>query len=475
VPRHHFLEGSKLLAGAPGIAEAEEAVRALSTAMRAEGSVALARVVVKDDADPYLAALVPSTSGVLLLHRLPFADDIRDYAFPSYDADALSSAQTSAVSSFVDAMTLQPQEAARAISRTFDPTRQAFMITVAERLADMQHVAANGEGTTRADAAPPALQCFRSPWLAVGEGGGAAQGKVAEALLAVKAAFPLAVTAAGSKDNKRRAYWGDFKVDVSGGGDAGKKIKVEVVGPSQEPTTEDLACQADLDPRLREENQVAKARSAVNQYVEKFTNEDHIPQPDVVKGDFEDISALIAGIGINAPDGHSNGHGHGHSNGNSNGTGSGAAAAAAAGTACAPSTTAVEAKRALQLDAMNALLPALTKYIMKGASSGYYRGSAELVHVMRAAALAAGAGAAFNTVMQDSVGPRFRKVKGFWDLLVKDDVTLIVHDEDPASAATRADAEAFLRPRAAAAAVDAPQPMAVVDGGAEDDPCNLLD
>ena len=383
VPRHHFLQHAQTLAGSPVIGEAVEAVRALSDAMREEGMVALARMVSKEDADPFLAALVPSASGALLLHRLPFADDVRDYAFPSYDTDGLSTAQTRAVSSFVDATTLGPQEATHAIGRTFNPTRQAFMIAIAERVAEVHVASVDGEAVPRPAAAPPALQCFRSPWASVGEGegGSGTHSKVIDALQTLSKAFPLTVTAAGSKVGKRRIYWGDLDIKSSGGGE--KKVKIEVTGESQEPTTEHLARQADLDPRLREANQVVKARTAVAHFAE-------VGKEDL-KAAFEGVVEMVAAIGAPAPvdadadadiadrlnagangNGNSNGNGHGHGH--------------SPGAVYAPSEDALAVKRELLHDAMVALLPEITKRVTVGAAAGHWRIAAALVKAMRAAA-----------------------------------------------------------------------------------------
>ena len=111
VPRHHYMGKSIVLEGNPEISSAVDAIRALNSAMRTSNKVALVRFVYKQDSDPYLAVLLPNIAekdggSSFILHRLPVAEDIREYAFPSFTASPPHSEQRKALSQFVDKMSL---------------------------------------------------------------------------------------------------------------------------------------------------------------------------------------------------------------------------------------------------------------------------------------------------------------------------------------------------------------------------------
>jgi hypothetical protein len=75
-----------------------------------KNSIGLVRVVLKNDDDPYLGALIPFTeeNGELSmsLHRLPFSDDIRNYDFPSFNTECINNIQKDNIRSFVDNKTI---------------------------------------------------------------------------------------------------------------------------------------------------------------------------------------------------------------------------------------------------------------------------------------------------------------------------------------------------------------------------------
>lgn len=111
VPRHHFMGKSIVLEGNPEISSALDTIRALNSAMRTSDKVALVRFVSKQDSDPYLGVLLPNiaekdSGSSFILHRLPVAEDIREYAFPSFAASASHSEQRKVLSQFVDKMSL---------------------------------------------------------------------------------------------------------------------------------------------------------------------------------------------------------------------------------------------------------------------------------------------------------------------------------------------------------------------------------
>ena len=112
VPQHHFLESPLIVQGAVGNEAAQQCMYALCTALAETGTLALARCVKRQNADPFLCALLPASgyhvqgsamgTGTgdnalhsLVLHRLPTREDVRDFPFPSllkYSPDAEAAA-----------------------------------------------------------------------------------------------------------------------------------------------------------------------------------------------------------------------------------------------------------------------------------------------------------------------------------------------------------------------------------------------
>ena len=87
VKRYQYMSGIDCVAAAPGDAEAQRALSAFAWSMTEMHRTALARYVARKNARPMLVALLPDIaradgSEALLLVQLPFADDIRDFAFP---------------------------------------------------------------------------------------------------------------------------------------------------------------------------------------------------------------------------------------------------------------------------------------------------------------------------------------------------------------------------------------------------------
>lgn len=120
IPRYHFMESTMVLQGDPQSEAAGKAISALAVALRQCNSVALVRFVKRKDSDPWLAALFPFPAGTmqtsLMIHRLPCAEDIRDFPFPSlYDkryGAPNTTAQMKSVSDYVDDMTIHPDDVA---------------------------------------------------------------------------------------------------------------------------------------------------------------------------------------------------------------------------------------------------------------------------------------------------------------------------------------------------------------------------
>lgn len=63
IPRHHFLEGPLFLQGAVDNDAAQVSIVALSRTLKETDRALLARFVKRENADPFLAALMPSDQG----------------------------------------------------------------------------------------------------------------------------------------------------------------------------------------------------------------------------------------------------------------------------------------------------------------------------------------------------------------------------------------------------------------------------
>ena len=136
VPRHHYLLKAVVLEGNPDMPSAVNTIRCMHSSMRTSDTVALVRFVSKQDADPCLYVLVPNVAEndsrtSLIMHRLPVAEDMRDYAFPSFNMSSLKQEQREAVSHFVAVMTISPTPAQL---HPFNPTRAEIVLELQKRL-----------------------------------------------------------------------------------------------------------------------------------------------------------------------------------------------------------------------------------------------------------------------------------------------------------------------------------------------------
>ena len=136
VPRHHYLLKSVVLEGNPNLFSAVSTVRSLHNAMITTDTVALVRFVSKQDADPCLSVLIPNINendrrSSLILQRLPIAEDIREYAYPSYNLDALNKDQKDSLSQFVNAMSISPTSAQL---HPFNPTKLDVILEVQKKI-----------------------------------------------------------------------------------------------------------------------------------------------------------------------------------------------------------------------------------------------------------------------------------------------------------------------------------------------------
>lgn len=196
--RYHFLESTLVLQGDASSPVAESALSALSIALREKKSVALVRFVKRADSDPWLAALIPfpSDSSCLMIQRLPCAEDIRDFPFPSlYDkryGKPNTKAQMTAVSNFVDQLTITPDDIA-----VFNPSFPALTAKI------LRNVLSESKSPNSL------LAEVGNPLCGPAEIRDRADG----ALKRVLSEFSL--TTVDKKKKKRKIYWSDYEVAAS--------------------------------------------------------------------------------------------------------------------------------------------------------------------------------------------------------------------------------------------------------------------
>jgi Ku70/Ku80 beta-barrel domain len=113
LPRHLFCGPTTVLMAPPGSERCALAVSALVQALREGQQAAVVRWVKTAAGAPLLACLIPDDAPStpfdrLLLHQLPFAEDLRDLTLPSFDnpRKTPSAEQLSAAAALIDACML---------------------------------------------------------------------------------------------------------------------------------------------------------------------------------------------------------------------------------------------------------------------------------------------------------------------------------------------------------------------------------
>ena len=151
IKRYQYMSGVDCVAAQPGDVEAQRALSAFAWSMTELHRTALARYVARKNARPMLVALLPDIarpdgSEALLLVQLPFADDMRDFAFPGLDSQPSfvpTDQQKAVARDLVRAMNLErvgADDSGEPLSlepeTTFNPVLQRFYQTVENRAQD---------------------------------------------------------------------------------------------------------------------------------------------------------------------------------------------------------------------------------------------------------------------------------------------------------------------------------------------------
>lgn len=112
LPSHHYLTETSVMVGNDANQESMVAIAALSSALSEMQMVAIARRVVAKDGNPVQVALVPpaKSNGTLLVHRIPFADDLRPLPFDKEKEIDMQNPAYAAIGQLVRLQTMQVTE-----------------------------------------------------------------------------------------------------------------------------------------------------------------------------------------------------------------------------------------------------------------------------------------------------------------------------------------------------------------------------
>jgi len=232
VPRHHLLTSTSVMQGIQDHEAAAVGITALSRALRRTNQVALVRFVKKEHSDPQLMVLSPASAdnGTLLMHQVPCKDDVRNYSFPPLKETTRE--QQSAVSSFVDSMTISsvaPHRLAPMNSAIYGVTAK-----IVEKLAAPVTLSTSLRIAQMADQFEAIPYRSDAPEVA-----SAKSATIASSLETLKSHFPLKTNE--STLEKRKIFFSDLVLapatqEILGGGGGGgasqKRARVE----SQEET-----------------------------------------------------------------------------------------------------------------------------------------------------------------------------------------------------------------------------------------------
>ena len=138
IPRHYFVDCTKVVQGAEGDDGSSIAIATLSRAMWESGDVALCRYVSKENDDPILVVLSPppKQNGTLLLHRLPCAEDINDFYFPSLHNSKSSS--NNIISDLIDSMTVDISQIKKKQITPLNPVALTYTSSVLNKVLTHQ-------------------------------------------------------------------------------------------------------------------------------------------------------------------------------------------------------------------------------------------------------------------------------------------------------------------------------------------------
>lgn len=332
----------------------------------------------------------------LLVHRLPCAEDIRDYLFPSLVAfhptalqgpgGAVRRTQQAAVSSLVDSMTLQ----------TVGITTLCPVNPVLFNLYNSVRDKITGACSTEINASMAMKDPICSPFLGAAE--------TATALAKVYNNFTLEKLESSKK--KRKTYWSEIEVKTGGGG-TGMIAGAESAGAG-----------AAKIARSEDASSVGGSSFASGETdVESVFGSSLEDAPDFTAGsvapveDFQTVVSFAADPVLKVG---------------------------------------AEQRQGLIKSAMQTLMDIVERHVTLGASAAYYKRAVACIGALRKVAAEHGEYNFFNTYLRDKVKlpHQFGRHSALWKLLLDENLSLISNREVPDCAVTPADADAFLHAKA---------------------------
>jgi len=322
----------------------------------------------------------------LLVHRLPCAEDVRDYLFPSLLAFENPAAvaqnsslrqQQAAVSSFVDSVTLH--EVPKSVICPVNPVLFNFYNCVRDKIT--------GVISTDINASTALKDTIVSPF--------AGSTTAAAALSSVYQSFTLEKL---ESKKKRKTYWSEIEVKTGEGAGAGVGA-ADIVEAARK-----LA---------RSSSEAASSMASGDTDVESVYGSSVEDAPDFSAGSVapvEDFQAVVA-------------------------------------FAVDPILqVGAEQRRGLVKSAMQTLMDIVERHITLGASPAYYKRASSCMAALRKACVEQHEAALFNAFLRDKIKlpHQFGRHSALWRLVVDDNLTLISSTEVPDSSVSPQDAGAFL-------------------------------
>ena len=211
IPRPYFMSNSVSIEPQVDNQIAFNAMSSLATVLNSKNQVGLVRVVKKENAEPYLGCLIPNqcSKGSFVVQRLPFYEDIRDYAFPSLDRFRLSipekgnehneelqkhKKQKAIISNYINELTFSKVTTSSII--TFNPVFQSV-------LSELQHK--SFKETAKMVEIPDIISLKTAV---------TSKPEVQNLLQEIKNEFNLEILE--KKEKKRKIFWSELQVENNG-------------------------------------------------------------------------------------------------------------------------------------------------------------------------------------------------------------------------------------------------------------------
>eukprot|EP01038_Epipyxis_sp_PR26KG_P008952 gene8952-12072_t len=385
VPRHHFLEAPISIIGNVDVMEAQLFMSAFIENLRQSSQVGLVRFVKKENADPYLGAIMPSDdindNMSLLLHRLPCKEDMRDYSFPpltKYETVASNESekliQKNALSRYVDFMTIRDPHPA-AIT-PINPTFHEIMADIVRRVSLV---------------VDPNTQIARIPFqdpLYIDQIHSNSQHNTIVAN--VRQVFPLVKDEKRSKKSKTYFTNIDIKTSSEANNTSMSGMRVNI--------SENMVVDGDNDEILDEKDALDSLPSFIEATISPI----------------EDMTARIAMI--------SELHTQ-H-----------------------PTVILTEKVSNIVTECMNTMRSVIERAITMGQSAAYYKRAVQYLQYLRTCAIENHQSILFNNILTNIKNSyQYGRHKAVWSLLVEERLSLISNNEEGSSDVSVQDADLFLK------------------------------